>query len=146
MLTKDGPKVLEFNARFGDPETQSYMRLLKTDLLDIMFACIEKRLKDITIEWEENCSACCIVLASQGYPGEYPKGLLIQGITEAEETEDVIVFHAGTKKLDTTLVTNGGRVLGVSAVSDTLSHALHNAYTAVEKIHFNGKQFRKDIA
>jgi phosphoribosylamine--glycine ligase len=145
MLTEDGPKVLEFNARFGDPETQSYVRILKTDLVDILLACVNGELNTIKIEWEDH-SACCVVLASKGYPGNYTKGLPISGIAEAEKIDDVIVFHAGTKTLDNKIMTNGGRVLGISAIGDNLPEALQKAYTAVEIIHFDGKQFRKDIA
>lgn len=145
MLTKDGPKVLEFNARFGDPETQSYVRILKADLAEILLACVNGELNTIEIEWEDY-SACCVVLASKGYPGNYPKGLPISGISDAEEVADVIVFHAGTKSLDNKIVTNGGRVLGISATGDNLPEALQKAYTAVEAVHFDGKQFRKDIA
>jgi len=145
MLTKDGPKVLEFNARFGDPETQSYMRLLKTDLIDILLACLNGELSKTPIEWNKNKSACCVVLASQGYPGNYPKGLPIEGIAAAEQADDVVVFHAGTKQSENATVTNGGRVLGVSAIGDNLPEALNQAYAAIDLINFNGKQFRKDI-
>ena len=145
MLTKDGPKILEYNARFGDPETQTYIRLLETDLLDIIYASLEGRLGGMEIKWK-NISACNIVLASKGYPGEYEKGKIISGIEEAEENNNVIVFHAGTK-LDETgnLVTNGGRVLGVSATGADLKEALKTAYGAVSKINFEGMQYRKDI-
>jgi phosphoribosylamine--glycine ligase len=146
MLTKDGPKVLEFNARFGDPETQSYMRLLKTDLLDILLACADGRLNELKIEWQENLSACCVILASAGYPGAYKKGILITGTKEADGMEGVAIFHAGTKIVDDNLVTNGGRVLGISATGETLEGARQKAYAAVELIDFEGKQFRKDIA
>ena len=145
MLTKDGPKVLEFNARFGDPETQSYMRILKTDLVDILLACLNGELNKTTIEWAENKSACCVVLASKGYPGNYPKGLPIEGIDMAEKTDGVVVFHAGTKEVENTIITNGGRVLGVSATGDNLFEALKKAYAAIDLINFNGKQFRNDI-
>jgi phosphoribosylamine--glycine ligase len=145
MLTKDGPKVLEFNARFGDPETQSYMRILQTDLVDILLACLNGKLGKTPIEWAKNKSACCIVLASQGYPENYPKGMPIEGIKVAEKTDGVVVFHAGTKVVENTVVTNGGRVLGVSATGDDLPEALNKAYDAVDLINFNGKQFRKDI-
>jgi phosphoribosylamine--glycine ligase len=146
MLTKDGPKVLEFNARFGDPETQSYMRLLKTDLLDILMACADGNLKNTKIEWEESLSACCVILASAGYPGAYKKGIPISGIKEAENIEDVVVFHAGTKILGNKIIINGGRVLGVSATGFSLERARRKAYKAVDIIDFGGKQFRKDIA
>ena len=145
MLTKDGPKVLEFNARFGDPETQSYMRLLKTDLVDILLACTDGRLADLKIDWQENLSICCVILASAGYPVTYKKGFPIRGIEEAEEDKDVVIFHAGTKIINNNLVTNGGRVLGVSATGSTLEDARQKAYKAVALIDFEGKQFRKDI-
>ncbi|MDO8668933.1 MAG: phosphoribosylamine--glycine ligase [Candidatus Buchananbacteria bacterium] len=146
MLTKDGPKVLEFNARFGDPETQSYVRILKTDLLEILLACVDGKLDELQIEWEKNMSSCCVVLASKGYPGDYQKGLPITGITEAEKMEDIVVFHAGTKLSDNRLITNGGRVLGISATGNILSEAVEKTYRAVEIVDFAGKQYRKDIA
>ncbi len=145
MMTKNGLKVLEFNARFGDPETQSFMRILKTDLVDILLACIDGNLDGVKIKWEENLSACCVVLASPGYPGAYPKELPIAGIENAEKIKDMIVFHAGTKNLADTLVTNGGRVMGVSAIGSSLPEALKKAYRAVDVINFEGKQFRTDI-
>jgi len=144
MLTLDGPKILEYNARFGDPETQTYMRLLDTDLLDIINACIDGRLNKINVEWK-NLACVTVVLASGGYPENYEKGKEILGIKEAELDKDIIVFHAGTKILDNTLITNGGRVLGVSAVGESLEKALEKAYKAIEKISFEGMQYRKDI-
>jgi len=144
MLTTAGPKILEYNARFGDPETQTYMRLLETDLLDIVDACIDHKLSDIKVEWK-NMSACTIILASGGYPGIYEKGKIISGIEEAEQMPNIVVFHAGTKIDDRNLVTNGGRVLGVSAVGENLSVALATAYEAVKKINFDGMYYRKDI-
>jgi len=144
MMTKDGPKVIEFNARFGDPECQSYMRLLKTDLMDILEASLDGKLDEITIEWE-NKFACCIALASGGYPGKYEKGLPITGIEESEKLEDIIVFHAGTILQYSNIVTNGGRVLGVTAVADNLKTALDKAYAAVKLIHFEGMHYRTDI-
>jgi phosphoribosylamine--glycine ligase len=144
MLTEDGPKVFEFNSRFGDPETQTYMRLLKTDLLEIFNMCIEQKLSEIKIDWEE-FSACNIALASGGYPGNYEKGKVISGVKDAEQDKDIVVFHAGTKLQDGGLVTNGGRVLGVSATGATLEEALAKAYKAIEKISFDGMQYRKDI-
>ena len=145
MLTKDGPKLLEYNARFGDPEAQIYMRLLETDLLDIIDAMIDGNLEKINIKWN-NLASCNIVLCSGGYPGDYKKGFPISGIKEAEKNPDIIIFHAGTK-LDENrnLVTNGGRVLGVSAVGNTLEEALATAYEAVEKIYFEGMHYRRDI-
>jgi phosphoribosylamine---glycine ligase len=145
MLTKDGPKVLEFNARFGDPETQSYVRILDTDLIDIFLACLKGALDQMPIKWFKNTSACCVVLASKGYPGEYPKGLPISGIETAEKTDDVVVFHAGTKTNGDKVITNGGRVLGISATGENLSTALKRAYAGVDVVNFDGKQYRKDI-
>jgi phosphoribosylamine--glycine ligase len=144
MLTKDGPKVFEFNSRFGDPEAQIYMRLLKTDLLDIFNACVEKKLSEIKIDWEK-FSACNIAIASEGYPGNYEKGKVITGVGDAELDKDIVVFHAGTKMENGNLVTSGGRVLGVSAIGATLPEALAKAYKAIEKISFEGMQYRKDI-
>jgi len=120
------------------------MRLLKTDLFDIMEACVDGTLADCKVEWNPGF-AVCIVLASRGYPGPYPKGLPITGIKEAEEIPGVVVFHAGTTVFDGRLVTSGGRVLGVTAIGDSLAEALQTAYTAVCKIDFEGKQFRTDI-
>lgn len=142
-MTSGGPKVLEFNARFGDPETQSYMRLLKTDLLDIMEACVNGTLANLTIEWHSGF-AVCIVLASRGYPDKYEKNIPIHGIGDAEQLPGVVVFHAGTN-FSNTLKTSGGRVLGVTAVGNTLREALVQAYESVRFIHFNGMQYRKDI-
>lgn len=144
MLTPSGPKILEYNARFGDPETQTYMRLLETDLLDIIDACIDGKLSEIKIKWKDN-SACTIVLASGGYPGDYEKGKVISGIAEAQADPNIVVFHAGTIMKEDVLVTNGGRVLGVSAIGINLKEALASAYKAVEKISFEGMQYRKDI-
>jgi phosphoribosylamine--glycine ligase len=144
MLTPDGPKLLEYNARFGDPETQTYMRLLETDLLDIVEACVDKKLSDLNIIWKKGAAAT-VVLASGGYPNAYEKGKIISGIAEAEQQKDVVVFQAGTTMKDGALVTNGGRVLGVSAVGETLDQALTKAYEAIEKISFEGMYFRKDI-
>lgn len=143
-MTDEGPKVLEFNARFGDPETQSYMRLLKTDLLDVLDACVDGKLADLTVEWNSGF-AVCVVLASGGYPGKYKKEIPISGIGEAEKIPSVVVFHAGTMYDSGQLRTSGGRVLGVTATGDTLQEALDRAYKAVYYIKFKGKQFRKDI-
>jgi phosphoribosylamine--glycine ligase len=145
MLTETGPKVLEYNARFGDPETQVYMRLLETDLIDITLACTNGTLKDLSISWNTGAAAN-IVIASGGYPESYEKGKVISGIEEAEKIPGVIVFHAGTKRSENgELVTNGGRVLGVSAVGETLEQALETAYRAAATIHFDGMYYRKDI-
>lgn len=148
-------KTIEFNARFGDPETQSYMRLLKSDLFDILEACVDGSLDKINIEWE-NKFAACIVLASGGYPGPYEKGKIITGVNEASKLEDIVIFHAGTalekgtgplsaRILSPFLLTNGGRVLGVTAIGNDLKSALTKAYTAVNLIHFDGMHYRKDI-
>ena len=142
-MTDEGPQVLEFNARFGDPETQSYMRLLKTDLLVLLDACIDGKLDEIAVEWHSGF-AVCIVLASGGYPGKYKKEIPIFGISEAEKIPSIVVFHAGTMYNDQ-LRTSGGRVLGVTATGDTLQQALDRAYKAVRCIRFKGMQFRKDI-
>ena len=145
MLTKEGPKVFEFNARFGDPETQTYMRLLDTDILDIVDASIDGTISELEIKWKTNTYACNIALASAGYPGKYEKGKVISGIEKAESEEDIVVFHAGTKMENNKLVINGGRVLGVSATGNTLKEVLEKAYKAIEKISFEGMQYRKDI-
>lgn len=149
MITETGPKVIEFNARFGDPETQSYMRILETDLVEILLACVNGKLKDQEIKWS-NKSACCIVAASGGYPGEYNKGKIIEGLDKIESDEieksgEIIVFHAGTKSVAGNVVTNGGRVLGVTALGDNLKESLSKAYKAMESISFEGIQYRKDI-
>ena len=144
MLTNEGPKVFEFNARFGDPETQTYMRLLDTDLLKIIDASIDGKIASSEIRWK-NIFACNIALASGGYPGSYEKGKEISGIEEASMQPSIIVFHAGTKMEKGKLLTNGGRALGVSATGSTLKEALNKAYKAIEKISFEGMQYRKDI-
>ncbi|OFZ52899.1 MAG: hypothetical protein A3D92_16405 [Bacteroidetes bacterium RIFCSPHIGHO2_02_FULL_44_7] len=198
MLTKEGPKVFEFNTRFGDPEAQTYMRLLDTDILDIFDASIDGKISDLEtrpvrsregsqrvstsngIKWKESMSACNVVLASGGYPGNYEKGKVIFGVdspleeyplggggestpafshpsrgesstpsrkraTPQEGNNDIVIFHAGTKMTRQDLVTNGGRVLGVSATGNSLQEALDKAYTAIDKISFEGMQYRKDI-
>ncbi len=141
-----GKDVLEFNARFGDPETQVYMRLLKTDLLEILEACVDGRLDKVNIEWNPGFAAC-IVIASEGYPSpNYKKGVPILGIDRAENLPGVVVFHAGTKIIDGGFATSGGRVLGVTGVGATLQEALYWAYKGVNNcIHFEGMQFRTDI-
>jgi len=144
MMTKEGPKVIEFNARFGDPETQSYMRLLESDLFTIMKASAEGKLDSSMFSWKP-VSAVCIILASLGYPDAYEKGKTIEGLTDVDTHEDVVVFHAGTKKEGDTVVTNGGRVLNVTAVGSTLDVALEKAYAAIKGIHFDGMHYRTDI-
>ena len=143
-MTADGPKVLEFNARWGDPETQSYMRLIKSDLYDVFLACAEGRLAGQKVEWSGG-AACCVVLASGGYPGSYEKGKEISGIAAAEEISGVKVFHAGTAMKNGRLVTSGGRVLGVTATGDNLEKALQTAYQAIAEISFDGMYYRRDI-
>ncbi len=143
MLTKDGPRVLEYNARFGDPETQVVLPLLKTDLIDIMQATIDGALDKINVEWEDKCCVC-VVMASGGYPGSYEKGYVISGLDKAEEM-GTIVFHAGTALKDGEIVTNGGRVLGVTAKGDSIADAREKAYAAVGVIKFKGAHFRTDI-
>ncbi len=144
MLNDNGYNVVEYNARFGDPELQSYIRLLKTDLVDILEACANRNLANIEIEWIDKY-ACCIILASEGYPGQYQKGEVITGVNVAEKLDDIVVFHAGTKQEGNNLIVNGGRVLGVTAVGDNLDEALDKAYNAIKKIHFKGMQYRTDI-
>jgi phosphoribosylamine--glycine ligase len=145
ILTKEGPKVLEFNARFGDPETQVILPRLKTDLIDILNAVAEGTLHKINIEWKDN-AAVCVVIASGGYPGKYQKEKVISGLERLEKMEDVITFHAGTKFQDGRVVTSGGRVLGITAWDDTISKAKEKAYEGVEKIYFEDMYYRKDIA
>jgi len=143
-VTPTGIKVLEFNARLGDSETQSYMRLLKTDLLEVSEACVDGTLSQIKVEWDSGFAAC-IVLASGGYPGIYKKGVPIHGISDAEKIPGVVVFHAGTGIADDVLITMGGRVLGVTATGPTLQEALETAYHAADLIRFEGKHMRRDI-
>ena len=145
ILTKEGPKVLEFNARFGDPETQVVLPRLKTDLIDILNAVIKGTLHEINIEWEDN-AAVCVVVASGGYPGKYQKGKVISCLEKLEKMEDIIVFHAGSKLQDNKVITSGGRVLGITAWDDTISKAKEKAYEGVEKIYFKDMYYRKDIA
>lgn len=145
ILTADGPKVLEYNARFGDPETQVVLPLLKTDLLDVILATVEKRLSEITLEWSDD-AAVSVVLASGGYPGKYDTEKAISGIADAEKVPGVTVYHAGTKLTDAgALVTDGGRVLNVTAVAPTMAEARERAYEAVKAISFEGMQYRSDI-
>lgn len=144
MLTPDGPKVIEYNSRFGDPETQVVLPRLKTDFAEIVKAVAEERLSQLSIQWSEQASAC-VVMASGGYPGSYPKGIEMHGLDENGQVDGVTVYHAGTKYENGKFLTNGGRVLGVTALGDTLDQALDTAYAAVEKISFEGAMYRKDI-
>jgi len=145
MITGGGPRVLEFNVRFGDPETQPILARMKSDLLEVLLAVCDGTLDRITIEWDRR-PAVCVVMASGGYPGDYEKGKKIVGLQEAQQLEDVIVFHAGTKDRDGDIVTNGGRVLGVTALGQTIRDAKERAYRAVDKIKFDGAYCRRDIA
>jgi phosphoribosylamine---glycine ligase len=148
MLTNQGPRVLEFNCRFGDPELQPLLMRLKTDLLDLLEAVVDGRLDEFPegrLEWDER-PAVCVVMASGGYPGPFQKGKVITGLAEAAKLPDVKVFHAGTKREKELVLTDGGRVLAVTALGDTLAEAKRNAYEAVGKIHFQGAHYRKDIA
>jgi phosphoribosylamine--glycine ligase len=144
MLTKDGLRVLEFNCRFGDPETQVLLPRLKTDLVDLLEATITEQLDSVTAHWDTG-SAVCVVMASEGYPGYYKTGKAIIGLEHVHQMVDVIVFHAGTQLRENRILTSGGRVLGVTAVGDTLLAAKRRAYDAVNKIEFDGSYFRRDI-
>ncbi len=144
MLTPQGPKVIEYNSRFGDPETQVVLPRLETDFAEIVKAVAEERLADLDIQWSQMASAC-VVMASGGYPGSYPKGLEIHGLDEHGQVEGVTVYHAGTKWEEGKFLTNGGRVLGITALGGTLEEALDRAYAGVEKISFEGAMYRRDI-
>ncbi len=145
MITAGGPRVLEFNVRFGDPETQPILMRLKSDLLEVCLAVCDGELDKVTLEWDRR-PAVCVVMASGGYPGSYEKGKKIRGLAEAEELGEVIVFQAGTMASNGDIVTNGGRVLGVTALGETIAQAKLRAYEAVEKIRFDGAYWRRDIA
>jgi phosphoribosylamine--glycine ligase len=145
MLTAGGPKVLEFNCRFGDPETQPMLLRLKSDLVPVLEAVIDGRLAQASFQWDERASVC-VVMASGGYPGSYEKGKPISGLAEAGRMKDVVVFHAGTASVDGQVVTNGGRVLGVTALGGSIAAAKARAYEAVRKIQFEGAYYRTDIA
>ncbi|URN95100.1 MAG: phosphoribosylamine--glycine ligase [Candidatus Pristimantibacillus lignocellulolyticus] len=144
MITKDGPKTIEFNARMGDPETQVVLPRLKTDLLEIVLAAMNGTLAELEIEWNDD-AAVCVVIASEGYPASYPKGKVITGL-EAAEAKGALVFHAGTAMQDGQFVTNGGRVLGVVGLGENIEAARAHAYDAVASIQFEGMQSRTDIA
>ena len=145
MLTPDGPRVLEYNARFGDPEAQVVLPRMKNDIIDVMEACVDGRLDEITLEFEDN-AAVCVILASDGYPVAYEKGFEITGLDAFEEKDDYFCFHAGTKFDENgVIVTNGGRVLGVTAKGNDLIEARKNAYKATEWVNFANKYMRHDI-
>ena len=144
MLTEDGPKVLEYNARFGDPETQVVLPRMKNDIVEVFEACIDGTLDKINLEFEDN-AAVCVVLASDGYPVKYEKGLQISGLEKFKDNDSYFVFHAGTKFDNGNIVTNGGRVLGVTAKGNNLKEARANAYEATKWVNFDNKYMRNDI-
>jgi phosphoribosylamine--glycine ligase len=145
MVTEAGPKVLEFNCRFGDPETQAILPRIEGDLIPALEACIDGTLTDDLLKWRSD-SCVCVVMASGGYPGSYEKGMTINGISEAQDLDGVVIFHAGTKLDGETVVTSGGRVLGVTAMGETLQGNVKQAYLAILKIKFDQAQYRTDIA
>ena len=144
MMTARGPQVLEYNARFGDPETQAILVRLESDLVDAIEACIDRRLADTEMRWTQGASAC-VVASSSGYPGSYKTGLPISGLNDAAQTPGVEIFHSGTARTGDQLVTSGGRVLGVTAIGDSLQQALDRAYQALSQVHFDGMYYRRDI-
>lgn len=144
MLTADGPKVLEYNARFGDPEAQVVLPRMENDIIEVMEACVNGKLDQIDLKFEDN-AAVCVVLASDGYPVKYEKGIPIQGFENFKDKDGYYCFHAGTKFKDGQIVTNGGRVLGITAKGKTLKEARKNAYAATEWISFSNKYMRHDI-
>ena len=144
MLTENGPRVLEYNARFGDPEAQVVLPRLKNDIIEVMEACIDGTLDQVDLQFEDN-AAVCVVLASEGYPVAYEKGFLIKGLEKFENNDGYYCFHAGTKKTEEGFVTNGGRVLGVTATGKDLQEARKNAYEATKWVEFDNKYMRNDI-
>ena len=144
MLTPNGPRVLEYNARFGDPEAQVVLPRMKNDIIDVMEACVDGTLDQIELEFEDN-AAVCVVLASDGYPVSYEKGFVIRGLEKFDDAEGYYCFHAGTKQTEEGIVTNGGRVLGVTAKGKDLKEARANAYAATDWVEFDNKYMRHDI-
>ncbi|MBM3248510.1 MAG: phosphoribosylamine--glycine ligase [Candidatus Omnitrophica bacterium] len=144
MVTKDGPKVLEFNVRFGDPETEAILPRLKSDLVELIFAALDGKLADFKLEWDSR-PCVCVVMAAGGYPGDYERNKLISGLEEAKKLKDVVVFHAGTKRENGKILTSGGRVLGVTGLGKDIKEAIASTYNAVEKISFQNAHYRKDI-
>jgi phosphoribosylamine--glycine ligase len=144
MITEHGPKVLEFNSRFGDPECQPLMLRLRSDLVDLMEACIDGTLAQHQVAWDERAAAC-VVMAATGYPGPFEKGKAIRGLESLRDWADGVVFHAGTARRNDEVVTNGGRVLGVTALGETIAAAVAEAYRGVEQIHWDGMHYRRDI-
>jgi phosphoribosylamine---glycine ligase len=145
MIDNGKPMVLEFNCRFGDPEAQPILSRLKSDLVEVSMAIVDQKLVDIAVEWKDD-PAVCVVLASGGYPGNYEKGKGISGLEEVKKMDRVVVFHAGTAFDDGGIVSNGGRVLGVTATGQDIAAAKAHAYQAIDKIHFDGMHYRRDIA
>jgi phosphoribosylamine--glycine ligase len=145
MLTAAGPKVLEFNCRFGDPETQAILPRLRSDFVELVEAVIDGRLDQLDLSWDPR-PAVCVVMASAGYPSEYARGMPISGLSEAATLPDVHVYHAGTKLLGDRIVTDGGRVLAITGLGATLTEARARAYAGVAAISFEGAQYRRDIA
>jgi phosphoribosylamine--glycine ligase len=144
MIHEGHPKVLEFNARFGDPETQPVLMRMKGDIVPILQACMNGTLSRHKIEWD-NCPSVCVVMASKGYPGDYEKGKVIEGLKEVSRMEGVFVFHAGTTLQDGRVMTNGGRVLGVTGLGEDIPRAIERAYQAVKKVSWDGVYYRTDI-
>ena len=144
MINQEEVKVLEFNARFGDPETQPILMRMKTDLVPILEAIIDERLHQVSIRWDER-PAVCVVMASKGYPGSYQKGMEINGLDKVKGMQNVVAFHAGTALKDNRVVTNGGRVLGVTALGSSIEETINQAYHATSQIHWEGAYYRKDI-
>src|SRR5581483_7764347 len=144
MLTESGPKVLEFNVRFGDPEAQALLVRLRSDAIELFERACEGRLAGATIEWDPR-AAVCVVLAAEGYPGAVERGRPIEGLDALRDWPDGVVFHAGTRRAGDAIVTDGGRVLGVTALGDTIERAVAAAYEGVGRIRWRGMQFRKDI-
>jgi phosphoribosylamine--glycine ligase len=145
MITSDGARVLEFNCRFGDPETQALLPRMKSDLLPLLEGTIDGKIDDYTIDWDKRVSVT-VVLASAGYPGKYETGKVISGLNEASKLEGVQVFHAGTKIANDEVLTAGGRVLALTALGSNIASARDRAYTAASSIHFDGCHYRRDIA
>ena len=144
MLTSQGPKVLEYNARFGDPETQALLPRISSDVLEMLLSCAQNQLSSYDLEISKQ-SSFCVILASQGYPGSYEKGKQIHGLNKLSELTNVYAYHAGTAMQDGKLVTNGGRVLAVTALGDNLKEASTDAYNAISLIDFEGMYYRRDI-
>ena len=144
ILTNDGPKVIEYNARFGDTEAQVVLPRMKNDIIDVIQACLSGALSSVELEFEDN-AAVCVVLASGGYPSEYETGYNISGLYKFEDEEDYFVFHAGTKEKQGSVVTNGGRVLGITALGKDIEEAHRKAYEATEWVDFKDKYMRTDI-